>query len=176
MVRTGVEITGDKALDKLLREMTDNIRDKHLKAASAAVIRYIVQPKVKAAIGGGGKIKRHKGVLSERGRLKNYAPRKRKDWPVSWKLKLSAPHAQLLEFGTKDRMVPKAVAHPSKKNPSGWGFGRWRGRIQHDKFAFLRKALYGSEREARQAFIKAIRAFIREQSTKAKFAKKAIKG
>lgn len=172
MALTGVEITGDKELDRLLRDMPDNLRDKHLKAASAAVIRYVVQPKARAALS--SVVGRKTGNLAKS--LKNYGVRKKAGWPVAWKLKVTAPHFRLIEFGTKDRQTKRAYTTPSKKTASGWGFGRYRGRIMPGKFAFLRKALYGSEKEAKQAFVKAIRAFIAEQSTKAKFAKKAILG
>jgi len=150
------QLTGDKELDRLLQAMPDQLRDKHLKQATAAVIRYIIQPKVKAALN--GPIGTKKGNL--RKAIKNYAPRNRKDWPVAWKLKVDAPHAQLLEFGTVDRFTKTGAS---------------RGRIEPGKFAFLRKAFYGSEAEAKEAFIKVLRAFIVEQSLKATVARRTLR-
>ena len=149
-------ITGDKELDALLRAMPDKLRDKHLKQATAAIIRYMVQPKVKAALN--GPIGTKTGNL--RRAIKNYGPRARKDWPVAWKLKVDAPHAHLLEFGTEERKTKSGAS---------------RGRIEPGKFAFLRQAFYGSEAEAKAAFIKVLRAFIAEQSTKAKVARTALR-
>lgn len=173
---SGVQITGADELDKVLREMPDTLREKYLRQANAAIMRYVVKPKIQSAIGGAGKIGKVTGTLDEKQRLKDYAPRKRKDWPVAWKLKLDAPHAKLIEFGTKTRFTEKPHLVPSKTSKTGKYFGRYRGRILPGKFAFMRKALYGSEAQARDAFKKAIRAFIENASTKAKFAKKAIKG
>lgn len=152
----GVQITGDIELDRELRSMPDQLRDKHLRQASAAIIRYIVQPKVKAALN--GPIGTKTGNL--RKAIKNYGPRNRKDWPVAWKLKVDAPHTQLLEFGTEERFTKT---------------GARRGRIEPGKFAFLRKAFYGSEAEAKAAFIKVLRAFIAELSTKATVARRALR-
>lgn len=150
------QLTGDRELDWLLQTMPDKLRDKHLKQATAAVIRYIVQPKVKAALN--GPIGTKTGNL--RKAIKNYAPRARKNWPVAWKLKVDAPHAHLLEFGTQERFT---------------NTGARRGRIEPGKFAFLRQAFYGSEAEAKAAFIKVLRAFIAEQSTKATVARRALR-
>lgn len=172
----GVQITGVDELDKVLRDMPEQLRNKYLRQANAAIMRYIVKPKIKSAIGGSGKIGKVTGTLDEKGRLKDYAPRNRKDWPIAWKIKLDAPHAHLIEFGTETRFTKKPHLVPSKTSKTGKYFGRYRGRILPGKFAFMRKALYGSETEAREAFKKAIRAFIENASTKAKFARKAIKG
>lgn len=67
-------------------------------------------------------------------------------------------YAGFVEFGTGERAT---------KSRSGRVQGANRGRIEPDKFAFLRPALYATEAETRTRFRVEVMAWLREQSRRA---------
>ena len=160
MAQPLLKIDGDREVEKMLKQLPDKLRDDYMSKACAAAARYITRPYARQLAT--NSTKKRTGNLIKG--IKVVKRRRRSgEQVVGFKVKVGPPayHAHLIEFGTQERRTSK---------------GHFRGRIPTPSpFAFLRKALYGREVEVRRGFLKAVKAFIAAESSKAKIAKDALK-
>jgi HK97 gp10 family phage protein len=159
----GVLVTGDKALDRVLRGMPVKLQKKLSRKATRKAAKDIILPDAK------NRVPVDFGELEE---SLTVTAIKRSRYKFGHQVGTKEGHFRgdqfygaFLEFGTKERFhKPKGDAKSSSIDTHK-GQGKYVGSIEPYKFTFLRPALYDNSDQVRDAYVEAMKEFIRESGS-----------
>lgn len=164
-------LTGDKKLDRTLKEMEPKLAKKGIRKATRAAAKVVLaDAKRRAPRGDTGKLERSLGVRTAKGGRGKRLRRGTIGHAVVTREGLfsgEAFYGGFLEFGTKNRRTKRGrIGGTGAISQDAMN----RGRIAQGEFSFIRPALYGNERLIRWMFkrtlAKAINDIAREANRK----------
>lgn len=163
------EITGIAELDKKLAGMEKKLQDKYLRKATRVAAKAVLVharrlvPEDSGALAASLKVRSAAMTTTTKGGKKKRSTKYRGlvghgVIAGDGLFKGDQFYAGFLEFGTKQRKTKAALW----KDPRNTGGGANRGRLDEQKFAFLRPALYAEESTTRQIFRVEVARFVTE--------------
>lgn len=159
---TGVLVTGDKEIDRLLKAMPLKLQKKISRQATRKAAKDVVLPNARAEVPvKTGKLaaslqvraaKARKGMFGHQVETKSgaYGGEGGDQFPGAF-----------LEFGTKERFhKPYKVVDTSQKDGERESGGKYVGRIKKGEFGFMRTAIYDHQQKITELYLQAMREFI----------------
>ncbi len=165
---TGVLVTGDKEIDRLLKAMPLKLQKKISRQATRKAAKDIVLPNARAEVPVNfGTLEASlaiRAAKSRRGRFGHQV--ETKSGAYGGEGGDQFPGA-FLEFGTKERFhKPYKVTDSSQEDGERESGRKSVGRIDKGKFGYMRTAIYDHQQKINQLYLQAMREFIAEAASK----------
>lgn len=165
---TGVLVTGDKEIDRILKGMPLKLQKKLSRQATRKAAKDVVLPNAR------GKVPQKSGKLAASLTVRASKARKGK-FGHQVETKSGAYGGEggeqfpgaFLEFGTKERFhKPYKVIDASQDDGERETGRKSVGRIDKGKFGYMRTAIYDHQEKINQLYLRAMREFINEAAAK----------